>query len=131
VLSGDASAVSAGAGETSWGERHKAILKDTGIAENDSRVIDLLKNNTYPSYDEYFKDLNDKTFEWKQADAKKPQPSSSTVAQTISAAAPVTGDYEGITSDDLGEKAISLGKDYTINKVVIIYVKNNIYGFVS
>jgi len=84
IQGGDApSQPSAGTGEKPWTERQASILEEAGIRKDDRRLSDLLKQNTFASHEEYLKVLADKTFEWKQADVRKPEPSSSTVAQTV------------------------------------------------
>lgn len=73
---------SAGTGERPWTERQASILEEAEIAKNDRRFVDFLRDNTFANHDEYIKALEGKAFEWKQSDAKKPQASTSTVAQT-------------------------------------------------
>ncbi len=83
VLEGQASSQApAGTGVKPWTERQASILNEAGIQKDDRRLADLLRDNTFSSHDEYLKVLADKTFEWKQADARKPEPSPGTVAQT-------------------------------------------------
>ena len=83
ILSGNVTAPSPGGGEASGREQEATILKNEGIAIDDPRVVELLRTQEYSSKDEYLKDLKEKAFGWRQADAKKPQPSATTVAQTI------------------------------------------------
>ena len=126
VLSGDMSVVSAGAGAQSWTERQASILKDAGLEQSDSRLVELLREETFANHDEYIERLEAKSFEWKQSDAKKPKPSPSTVAQTIPGIAPSEGDFKGITDDELGAKAIELGKHYTKNQSEITRINNEL-----
>lgn len=74
---------SAGAGTQNWKESQASILSKAEIDANDPRVIDFLKKEKFDSHDAYIEQLAIKANEWSFADAKKPQPSASTVAQTI------------------------------------------------
>ena len=76
------SQASAGTGVKPWTERQASILSEASIPKDDRRLTDLLKENTFANHEEYLKVLEAKAFEWKQADAHKPQPSPGTVAQT-------------------------------------------------
>ena len=68
-----------GGGDTDWGARQQAILDNAGIDKNDPRIVELLR--TSKSKQEFIAELEEKSFAWKQADAKKPEPSATTVAQ--------------------------------------------------
>lgn len=116
LLGGDTTAVSAGAGAQSWAEKQASILSDAGLEPNDSRLTELLKSKTYVDYDEYLEDLRGKTFDWKQADAKKPQPSSSTVAQTVPSVVPQAGDFDDYSDDQIGDKMVELLKEPSKHK---------------
>ena len=88
---GNVSVPSTGVGEKSWGERQQAILDNAGIDKNDSRIVELLR--TSKSKQGFLADLEAKTFEWKQSDVNKPQPSASTVASTIPSVPSGDGSY--------------------------------------
>jgi len=90
-LRGNVAVPSAGAGEKSWGERQQAILDNAGIDKNDPRIVELLRTAT--SKQDFIAKLEANTFVWKQADVKKPVPSSSTVAQTIPSVPAGDGTY--------------------------------------
>jgi len=117
VLGGNKAVPSAGAGEKSWAEKQQAILDDAGIDKNDPRIVELLRNAA--SKQDFLVKLEESTFAWKQADVKKPQPSSSTVAQTIPSVIPTEGAYADISSEALGDSILELHKDYTKNKAEI------------
>jgi len=92
ALKGDTKAVpSAGAGEKSWAEKQQAILDGAGIDKNDTRIVELLRSSK--SKQGFLAELEEKSFAWKQADANKPQPSGSTVAQTIPSVPAGDGSY--------------------------------------
>jgi len=91
VLGGNKAVPSTGVGEKSWGERQQAILDNAGIDKNDSRIVELLR--TSKSKQGFLADLEAKTFEWKQSDVNKPQPSASTVASTIPSVPSGDGSY--------------------------------------
>jgi len=91
VLGGNKAVPSPGGGEKSWGERQQAILDNAGIDKNDSRIVELLR--TSKSKQGFLADLEAKTFEWKQSDVNKPQPSASTVASTIPSVPSGDGSY--------------------------------------
>jgi len=91
VLGGNKAVPSAGAGEKSWAEKQQAILDDAGIDKNDPRIVELLRNAA--SKQDFLVKLEESTFAWKQADVKKPVPSSSTVAQTIPSVPAGDGSY--------------------------------------
>lgn len=112
----DTTVVSAGAGAPSWADKQASILSGAGIETNDPRLTELLKSTKWESYDEYLSALSDKTFDWKQADAKKPQPSSSTVAQTVPGITIQEGAYDDFSSNAIGDKVLDLARNYTKNK---------------
>ena len=93
ALGGAPSESSAGTGEKPWTERQASILAESGIQKDDRRLSDLLRSNTFANHAEYLKVLEAKSFEWRQADAKKPQPSSSTVAPTAPSVPVGSGEY--------------------------------------
>lgn len=84
---------SAGTGGKPWVERQASILEQAGIAKDDRRLSDLLKSRKFSNYDEYLKVLEEKSFEWMQADAGKPQPSQSTIAPTAPSVPIGSGTY--------------------------------------
>lgn len=92
-LGGSLSRPSAGTGGKPWTETQASILAESGIQKDDRRLTDLLRENTFASHEEYLKVLEAKTFEWKQADAKKPQPTSATVASTAPGVPVGSGEY--------------------------------------
>ena len=65
-----------------WTERQASILNEAGIDKTDRRLADLLKSRTFSNHDEYIAELEKQAFQWKQDDAKKPQPTTATVAPT-------------------------------------------------
>ena len=91
VLGDNKAVPSTGVGEKSWGERQQTILDNAGIDKNDSRIVELLRASK--SKQGFLADLEAKTFEWKQSDVNKPQPSASTVAQTIPSVPSGDGSY--------------------------------------
>ena len=112
----DMTVPSAGAGAQSWADKQASILSGAGIETNDPRLTELLKSTKWESYDDYLSALSDKTFDWKQADAKKPQPSSSTVAQTVPSVVAVASDFDEFTDDQIGDKLIALSRSPSINQ---------------
>ncbi len=114
---------SAGAGELSWAEQQQAILDNAGIDKSDPRVVGLLR--TSKSKQEFLADLEEQTFVWKQADANKPKPSASTVAQVIPSVPAGDGTYtkekyaedmlanrgKKVKLDEIRAKAVAAGID--------------------
>jgi len=90
---GNAPVPSPGGGEQKWENQEATILNRDGIEKNDPRLVELLRSSTYKSHDEYVKDLNEKAFTWRQADAKKPVADGSTIAQTIKSVPSGDGTY--------------------------------------
>lgn len=100
---------STGVGGQSWGEKQQTILDKAGVAKDDPRITELLRDSS--DKQDFIAKLEEQTFAWKQADAKKPQPSSSTVAQIIPSVIPETGELDAYTSDQLGAKMITMLKE--------------------
>ena len=75
----------------SWKERQASILSEHGIAADDPRNIELLRNSS--TQEEYVKSLEQKINDWSFADTKKPQPSGDTVAQTVPSVPAGDGSY--------------------------------------
>lgn len=107
VLAGQApSQTSAGTGVKPWTERQASILAEAGIPKDDRRLTDLLKERKFANHEEYLTVLADEAFKWKQADARKPQPSPGTVAQTAPSLPVGDGTYtkEKYTTDMLAAR---------------------------
>jgi hypothetical protein len=119
ALKGDGTSVSEGSGTKGWAERQATILDAAGIDPNDMRIGELMKSRTFENEDDYIKALESATFEWKMADANKPKPTSSTIAQTVPGAIPQTGDFKDKSDDALGAEIIELSKNYRANAEVI------------
>lgn len=102
-----------------WEEQQQAILSKHGLENGDTRAVELAKSKTWSSYDEYLKALEQQANEWSFSDSTKPQPNTSTVAQTTTAAVPSEGDYPGLTSEQLGDRAMELSKNFTANAAEI------------
>jgi len=107
---------SVGAEDEGWAVRQNEILEIAGISPQDGRLVDMLRKETFKDHNEYIKALEAKSFEWKVADANKPQPSSSTVAQIIPSVVALDGKFDEYTSTQLGEKLVELLKAPTDNK---------------
>lgn len=117
VLEGkDIGGESAGAGEPSWAEKQATILSNAGLEPNDSRLAELLRKETFANYDEYLEKLEEVSFEWKQSDAKKPQPSSSTVASTVPSVVAQPGELDEYSDDQLADKLVELLRNPSINQ---------------
>jgi len=84
---------SPGGGEKPWGERQQAILKNAGVQPDDARLTEFLKANTFKNHNEYIDALDAKAFEWKQSDAKKPEPSATSVANVAPTVPTGSGEY--------------------------------------
>lgn len=85
---------SAGAGEKKLlTEKQASILSNANLKTDDPRLVEFLRDNVFPSNEVYLEALDAKALEWQQQDAKKPQPSSSTVAQPVSTVPAGSGDY--------------------------------------
>ena len=92
-LRGNKPQSSEGSGDKGWVARQDTILAQAGIDKKDARIADLLRSRTFKDYGEYTEVLEAETFKWMQADAKKPVPSSTTVAQTIPSVPAGSGEY--------------------------------------
>ena len=97
-------------------EREAKILQDSGIKDGDPRMVEFLRRGRFTDDEDYIRKLDSQTFIWHQADVKKPSPSFSTIAQTIPSVGRLTNAYDGITSDELGERALALGRHFTKNQ---------------
>ena len=113
LISGNAVAPSPGGGEKSWAEKQATILDNSGIAKDDPRIVELLR--TASDKQDFIEKLEEQTFAWKQADANKPQPSSSTVAQIVPSVVTEKGELDAFTSDQLGDKLVDLLKEPSKN----------------
>ena len=113
---GDTSDVSAGAGAQTWEERQQTILSKHKLEKDDPRLAELLKAKSWGTYDKYLEELDKVANDWSFSDKQKPQPSSSTVAQTVPSVVPVAGEFDDYSSDQLGEKLIALSKNPTVNR---------------
>ena len=84
LKSGNVATPSAGAGEKKLlTEKQASILSNANLKTDDPRFTEFLRDNVFPSNEAYLEALDTKALEWQQQDAKKPQPSSSTVAQPV------------------------------------------------
>ena len=110
---GNATVPSAGAGEKSWAEKQATILDNAGIDKNDPRIVELLRASK--SKQEFIADLEEQSFAWKQADVNKPQPSGTTIAQTIPSVPSGDGSYteEKYTNDMLA----AMGKPSEVKRI--------------
>jgi len=91
---GKAVTPSAGSGRELLTEKQASILSEVGLSAKDPRFVEFLRDNPkFKSNEEYFEALDKKALEWQSADAKKPQPSASTVAQTIPSVPAGDGSY--------------------------------------
>ncbi|MCK5850183.1 MAG: hypothetical protein KAH23_04650 [Kiritimatiellae bacterium] len=113
MISGNAVNPSTGVDEPSWAEKQATILDSSGIAKDDSRIVELLR--TSKSKQEFLASLEEQTFAWKQADANKPQPSSSTVAQIIPSVVAEKGALDAYNDEQLGGKLIDLLREPSKN----------------
>jgi len=104
LLAGNVVVPSPGGGEKPWGERQQAILKDAGVQPDDARLTEFLKANTFESHDEYIEALDAEAFLWKQANAQKPQPSATSVANVVPSVPTGSDDY---TTDKYVEDMIA------------------------
>ena len=93
LLEGKVPEASPGGGEKDWKKRRASILSDAGIKSDDPRVVDMLRKENFDSHDGYVEALQKRANEWSFADAKKPQPSAGSVAQTIPSVPAGSGDY--------------------------------------
>ena len=109
---------STGVGVTDWGGKQASILDNAGIKKDDPRITELLR--TAESKQDFVTKLEEQSFAWKQADAKKPQPSPSTVASTIPSVVPTEGEFKDMSTESIGDKVIELAKNYTKNESVIL-----------
>ena len=114
MLGGNISEPSAGAGEIDWGGKQATILDNAGISKDDPRIVELLR--TSKSKQDFVVALEEQTFVWKQADAKKPQPSSSTVAQIIPSVVAEKGALDAYNDEQLGDKLVELAKEPSKNR---------------
>ena len=84
---------SAGTGEKLVTERQASILEKAGIDLSDRRLRDFWNENVFPNNDAYIKALDEAAVGWQQADARKPQPSTGTVAPTAPSVPTGDGTY--------------------------------------
>lgn len=84
---------SPGGGAQNWKNRQASILSEAGIKSDDPRVIEMLRKENFQSHDAYLDALTKRANDWSFADAKKPQPSPSTIAQTVPAVVAGDGSY--------------------------------------
>ena len=117
---------SAGTEVFDWAGEQKRILQESGIESSDRRLSDLLKEREFSSHEEYIKVLNEEAFKWVQADAKKPQPSAATVAQTVPGVSIDVGSFGDYTSDQLGDKMVEMMKDYSKHESEIVAVEKEL-----
>ena len=116
LLEGKAPEKSEGSGTRNWKEQQASILSEAGIEANDPRVIDMLKKENFPSHKDYLVALQERANEWSFEDAKKPQPSSSTVAQVTPPVIAKAGDFDQFSDDQLGDKLVELSKEPSKNQ---------------
>lgn len=82
----EAVAPSAGAGKQLLTEKQASILSGVGLTVSDPRFTQFLRDNPkFKTNEEYFEALDKQAIAWQSDDAKKPQPSGTSVAQTIPA----------------------------------------------
>lgn len=106
---------SVGTEKKSWKARQDEILMDAKLEPNDHRAVEFAASQDWDSYDQYLDALQVESFKWFQADAKKPQPSSSAVANTSSGVIPAV-DFDEAETEDLGAELLALSVDYTKNE---------------
>lgn len=112
----DASVTSVGTGVEPWGVRQAKLLESAGLSKTDSRAVKLAQSRESWTKQEWLDALEEKTFEWRNADLNKPQPSSSTVASTVPSVTPGVGEFDDYSDDQLGEKLIELFKNPSKNQ---------------
>lgn len=111
LLGGNVVAPSPGGGEQLLTEKQASILSDVGLTASDPRFTQFLRDNPkFKTNEEYFTALDKQALDWQSDDAKKPQPSGTSVAQVVPAVPAGDGSYtaEKYTTDMLaarGDKA--------------------------
>ena len=117
---GNAVAPSAGAGEQLLTEKQASILSGVGLTASDPRFTQFLRDNPkFKTSEEYFEALDKQAIAWQTDDAKKPQPSSSTIAQTVPSVVPASGELDKFSNEQLEAKINELSKQPSKNLKVI------------
>ena len=75
-------------------EKQASILDGVGLKASDPRFTQFLRDNPkFKTNEEYFEALDKQAITWQSDDAKKPQPSGTTVAQVVPAVPAGDGSY--------------------------------------
>lgn len=104
-----------GAGSKSWEIEQKEILESVGLSLSDQRVLDLARSKKWSNEREYLDALKANTFDWFQGEANKPEPSAGTTGTTVNGTTGSQGDFPDLSSEQLGDRMVSLMAERTKN----------------
>jgi len=96
--------------EQDWMDREQAVLDKVGIDQDDDRFIEFIRETNEMSDDEYVQELKSRSRQWRNADLTKPQPSSSTAANTARTESQPQRQFSDKSAEELGAEVDTLMK---------------------